>query len=406
MPLDEELAGSVCLGGAKLAPGAKLTHSGKASEDVISEEKIEDNRSGRIMSRNICFFLYDQTNFLTLGCILEALSALDRVRPPDNLPSYNVTLSSYSGGKITGAYGVCVDTVSILEQAEMSSDTYIICGGWGFEAALGNPDLVQCVADQGRKARRLCAVGGGVFLAAAAGLLDGRHVAAHPSVARLLAERFPRLQVDSRSLLIRDGDILTSPGMSSSVDLALSLIEADYGYTAAVDVAKYLVLYLKRSFYDKQVSNDLILQGMSDKFGPLHDWIRSNLRKKLSLETLAEQAGMSTRNFTRVYQRQMGLSPRKAVEVFRVHAACRALTLGRDQIPVVALHCGFDSERTLLRAFTRIIGISPSQFREAARRQDATGELADQLDPHNVDVNDLLVRAAAHSSPALEAAIQ
>jgi transcriptional regulator GlxA family with amidase domain len=353
------------------------------------------------MSRNVCFFLYEQTNFLTLGSILEALSVLDRVRPADKHPAYNVTLSSFSGGMIGGAYGVCVETLPISAIDEILSDTFIICGGWGFEAALGNPELVRCVAEHGRRARRLCAIGGGVFLAAAAGLLDGRHVAAHPSVARLLEDRFPKLHVDSSSLLIRDGDILTSPGMSSSVDLALSLIEADYGYSAAVDVAKYLVLYLKRSIYDKQVSNDLILQGMSDKFGPLHDWIRSNLRKKLSLETLAEQAGMSTRNFTRVYQRHMGLSPRKAVEVFRVHAACRALTLGRDQIPVVALHCGFDSERTLLRAFTRIIGIAPSQFREAAKAQAATGETAGQLDPHNIDINELLARSANHAPPAI-----
>jgi transcriptional regulator GlxA family with amidase domain len=107
---------------------------------------------------------------------------------------------------------------------------------------------------------------------------------------------------------------------------------------------------------------------------------------------------MSTRNFTRVYQRHMGISPRKAVEVFRVHAACRALTLGRDQIPLVAHHCGFDSERTLLRAFTRIIGISPSQFREAAR-DEAKRDPADPLDPHNVDVTELLARAAAHARP-------
>ena len=351
------------------------------------------------MTRNICFFLYDQTNFMTLGSILEAFSALDHVMPGEDRPSYNVVLSSHSGGKITGDYGVSVDTVPVADVAEQSSDTYIICGGWGFEAALANPDLVRSIAQQGKKARRLCAIGGGVFLAAAAGLLDGRDVAAHPSVARLLEERFPKLHVDSSALLIRDGDILTSPGMSSSVDLALSLIEADYGYIAAVDVAKYMVLYVKRSFYDKQVSSALILQGKSDKFGPLHDWIRSNLRRKLSLETLAEQAAMSTRNFTRVYQRHMGISPRKAVEVFRVYAACRVLALGRDQIPTVALHCGFDSERTFLRAFTRIIGVSPSQFRDAAQGRLASGQPVGLLDPHNIDVNELLARAVAFAAP-------
>jgi transcriptional regulator GlxA family with amidase domain len=358
------------------------------------------------MTKTVSFFLYDQTNFLTLGCILEAFSALDLVRPSEDPPSYHVILSSHSGGNVSGAYGVSVETVPIADCLDPPWDTLIVCGGWGFEAALANPELVRCIAERGRDVRRLCAIGGGVFLAAAAGLLDGRHVAAHPSVAHLLAARFPALDVDSSSLLIRDGDTLTSPGMTSSVDLALSLIEADYGYAASVDVAKYLVLPLKRSFYDKQVSNDLILQGKSDKFGPLHDWIRSNLRKKLSLETLAEQAGMSMRNFTRVYQREMGISPRKAVEVFRVHAACRALTLGRDQIPLVALHCGFDSERTLLRAFMRIIGISPSQFRAAAQTQATAGGLAGQLDPHDVDVNDLLARAAASARPRQVAMMQ
>ncbi len=325
------------------------------------------------MAKDVCFLLYEQTNLLTLSCFLEAFSAVDLVGANEQRPAYDISLCSFEGGEITGAYGCSFKTVSLLDSADRSWDTFIIGGGWGFELALCNSVLLRCISEHGRRARRVCAVGGGVFLAAAAGLLDGRQVATHPIVARELQDRFPKLKVDSRSLLIRDGNILTSPGMSSSVDVALSLIESDFSYRTAVEVAKFLVVYAKRSFYDPQVSTDLILQERSDRFGPLHDWMRSNLRRELSLEVLAVQAGMSVRNFTRVYQQHMGISPRRAVEIIRVHAACRALVLGKEQIQTVALRCGFESERTFVRAFTRVIGFAPSHLRSAVRNNGQAG---------------------------------
>lgn len=340
------------------------------------------------MTKNVCFLLYEHANFLSFGLFLEAFSALELISTPEQRPTYKVVLASYSGGQVAGPFGMSVETISMAEVSDQPFDTYIICGGWGFESALNNRELIRLTAEQGGRARRLCVLGGGVFLAAAAGLLDGRQVATHPIVADRLRERFPDLNVDSNALLVRDGDVFTSPGMSSCADLALSLIEWDHGYSASIEVAKFLVLYVKRSFHDKQVSSELVLQGKSDKFGPLHDWIRSNLRKELSLEILAQQSGMSVRNFTRVYQREMGISPRKSVEVIRVHAACRMLTLGRDQTPMVAHRCGFDSERTFLRAFTRIIGISPSQFREFARQSTRAPN------PYAADLAELLRRAA------------
>ena len=346
------------------------------------------------MTKRVCFFVYDETNFLTLAGLLEAFAALTEIQK-EKQKTYALHVCSYTGGNIPGGYECFIKTQSVDAHANTDWDTLIICGGWGFEQALQNHQLIRCVADQARRARRLCVVGGGAFVAAAAGLLDDRRVAAHPIIASRLRDRFPRLQVDSKALLIRDGDVLTSPGMASAVDLALSLIESDINYLTAIEVAKFLVVPMKRSFHDRQVSADLVIQEQSDKFGPLHDWIRSNLSKRLSLEDMAGQAAMSVRNFTRVYQAEIGISPRKVVEIIRVHAGCRALTLGGDRVKSVARRCGFGSERTFLRAFTRIVGVPPNVFRAIALGEACGGAKWDRaIDPHNIDLSTLIARAA------------
>lgn len=343
------------------------------------------------MTKRIGLFVYERTNFLTLTGLLESFATLSDIQK-DRSNIYDVHVCSAGGGDISGRYGCFIKSEPIANFAP-PWDTFIVCGGWGFDQALKSPQIIRDVAEQSRNARRVCVIGGGAFIAAAAGLLDDHRVAAHPIVADRLAQQFPKLRIDKKSLLLRDANLFTSPGMSSSVDLALTMIEADFGYRAAIEVAKYLVVPVKRSFNDPQVSDDLILQEKSDRFGPLHDWVRSNLKRRLSIEELAERTAMSVRNFTRVYQTEMGISPRRAVEIIRVYAACRMLMSSKEHVKGVASRCGFGSERTFLRSFTRIVEMSPNAFRAEALARSGMDDADLPADALKIELNVLLAKA-------------
>jgi transcriptional regulator GlxA family with amidase domain len=345
------------------------------------------------MARRICLFVYENTNFLSLVCLLETFWVL-KDASHDTAPTYDVHVCSRAGGAIRGEYRIYIETESIEDHRETKWDTFVVCGGWGFDQAVKSGQIVRDVAEQSRKAGRTCVVGGGAFIAAAAGLLDDCRVAVHPIVAERLARQFPHLSIDRISLLAGTPELLTSPGMTSCVDLALMLIEMDFGYHVAIEVAKYLLVPLKRSLHDPQLSLDLFLQERSDKFGPLHDWIRANLRNRLSIQELAEKAMMSVRNFSRSYYAEMGISPHKAVEIIRVHSACKLLRFRRSAKGIAA-SCGFGSERTFVRSFTKIIGMTPHDFRRSEFSREGTGVENKASESVGFELKELFAKAAS-----------
>jgi transcriptional regulator GlxA family with amidase domain len=346
------------------------------------------------MARKICLFVYENTNFLSLVGLLETFWVLKDVSK-NIAESYDVRVCSRSGGAICGEYKVFIETESIEDHRETTWDTFVVCGGWGFDQAVKSRQIVRDVAEQSRKARRTCVIGGGAFVAAAAGLLDDCRVAVHPIVADRLAQQFPHLSIERNSLLDGKPELLTSPGMTSTVDLALMMIESDFGYRTAIEVAKYLVVPMKRSFHDPQLSLDLFLQERSDKFGPLHDWIRANLKSRLSIQELAERAMMSVRNFSRSYYAEMGISPHKAVEIIRIHSACKLLRGSKQRTKGIAASCGFGSERTFLRSFTKIIGMSPHDFRLGGVSRDGTVVEKGASESFGIELKELFAKAAS-----------
>lgn len=331
------------------------------------------------MAIDLRLFLYEQSNFFTLASILEPLSTVDQFLPPKMCPAYEVSLCSIDGGEINGPWGCHASTQAEHKFAKMAH-TFVICGGWGYEAALTTPGLVNAVRRQALGATRLGVAGGGLFIAAEAGLLANKTVAAHPTISRDLAMRYPGLKVDTSALLLADDEVLTCPGMSSAVDMALTLIEADWGYWVAVNVARHLVVYKKRSLRDKQTSEMLTLQARSSRFGALHDWVLRNLNRKIDAPMLADVAGMSVRNFTRTYRREIGVSPAKMVETLRVQMAARSLLESDEYISVIATKSGFNNDRTFLRAFQRHMGMPPTEYREKFAGKDCAASEAGDAD--------------------------
>jgi len=254
-------------------------------------------------------------------------------------------------------------TTDPLPPVHVPLDTLIVAGGQGVNEAAADPILLHWVKMRAVKARRIASVCTGAFLLAAAGLLDGRRAVTHWEQCDELAERHPKVKVEADPIFVHDGPVWTSAGVTAGIDLALALVEQDLGRTLALEVARELVVFLKRPGGQAQFSTTLRLQGAEDRFGRLHQWISQHLAEELSLPTLALQVGMSERTFTRRYTEATGMTPARAVEKVRVEAARHLLSDTGLPLKLVAQRCGFSSEEVLRRSFHRVLATSPQDYR-------------------------------------------
>jgi transcriptional regulator GlxA family with amidase domain len=243
-------------------------------------------------------------------------------------------------------------------------DTLVVAGGPGTFAAAQSEPLVRWIAVRARQARRAASVCTGAFLLGAAGLLEGRRTVTHWDWCGELAREFPSTRVEIDPIFIREDNFATSAGVTAGIDLMLAFVEEDLGHAAAITVARYLVVYLKRPGGQAQFSEALKLQTRDEAFDRLHGWMASHLAHDLSVETLAERAGMSARTFARRYRALVGLTPARAVERIRVEAARQMLSTGRLPIKRIAQCCGFGSEETMRRSFLRQIAVTPHDYRQ------------------------------------------
>jgi transcriptional regulator GlxA family with amidase domain len=251
-----------------------------------------------------------------------------------------------------------------LPGAETPCDTLVIAGGWGVYGAAEDPDLVAWVQDKARHSRRVTSVCTGAFLLAASGLLDGCRVATHWTRCEELARKYPSLQVEANPIFIQQGSVWTSAGVTAGIDLCLALVEEDLGRAVALEVARHLVVFLKRPGGQSQFSVTLSLQKGGSRFSELHAWIAEHLHLDLNIPTLAAACGMSERSFVRHYRAETGQTPARAVELIRVETARRQLADSAVAIKRIAAQCGFGSEETMRRSFLRALSITPQVYRE------------------------------------------
>ncbi|HEY3599809.1 MAG TPA: helix-turn-helix domain-containing protein [Paraburkholderia sp.] len=286
--------------------------------------------------------------------------------------AYRTTVASIDGGVLHTYPGLPVLTQRLDTLDDEPIDTLIVPGVPVGEADVLQPELVEWIARRAPQVRRVCSVCTGAFYLAAAGVLDGRRATTHWRDARQLAQRFPRVNVDAEPIFIREAladsggrTIWTSAGVTSGIDLALALIEEDFGHAVAMQVARRLVVFVKRPGGQAQFSAALAAQvSAGSAFHSLHGWIAANLRGDLSVERLAERAQMSPRTFARRYVDEVGRTPARTVSALRLEAASQALAESRRPLKRIAAECGFGSEQNLRRAFLRCFGVLPLDYRE------------------------------------------
>ena len=307
----------------------------------------------------------------------DGMQSLDAVGPYEvfagatqalhGVGGYRMRLVSAQGGPVLCESGLSMNTEP-LPSPDERIDTLVLAGGWGVFEAMHDADLLTWVTAANARSRRLATVCTGTFLAAQAGLLNGRRVTTHWARAERLQHEFPLLTVDSDPIYVRDGNVWTSAGVTAGIDLTLALVEADHGSEVAQTVARWLVMFLHRPGGQTQFAAPV--------WAPRAD--RSTVRAAQALveaapggdhrlPALAAAAAMSVRHFSRVFTDEVGEPPGRYVERVRLEAARRELETTNDTLDVVASRCGFGTAETLRRAFQRRVGVAPDTYRRRFR---------------------------------------
>jgi transcriptional regulator GlxA family with amidase domain len=309
------------------------------------------------MPRRIAILIYPEFQLLDAAGPIAAFEIAARYRPM----SYQLRVVAVEPGLVGASAGAFM----LAERfgPAQAVDTLVVAGGDGAVAASLCLKTRRFISACAQHARRTTSVCSGAYLLAAAGLLDGKSATTHWSCTLDFSRRFPQVRLDSDRIFVKSGRFWTSAGITASIDLSLALIEEDLGESIARQTAQQLVVYYRRPGGQSQFSALLRMERANGRFTSLLDHVRSNLCERHSVAALAQYACMSSRNFSRAFQAETGLSPAKAVERLRAETARGALTGSSSSVKTVAQACGFGSAERMRRSFLRVFGMSPTALK-------------------------------------------
>ena len=277
---------------------------------------------------------------------------------------YTTIVASVAPGPLRQESGVAIVAERDLRSLPRTIDTLIVAGGRGARLAADDPAVVKQVARLAKRSRRVASVCTGAFLLAATGLLDGRRATTHWAFCDALATRFPKVRVEPDPIYVRDGSRYTSAGVTAGIDLALALVEADHGRELANEVARHLVVFVRRAGGQSQFSAPLRAQASeSSRIHALLAYVVEHPDAPLDVPSLAKRAAMSPRHFSRVFHAETGLTPAAYVASIRLDAARRFLETTEDAIEAIAARAGFGTAKSMHRQFARSVGVSPREYR-------------------------------------------
>ena len=245
------------------------------------------------------------------------------------------------------------------------ADTVLVPGYRDPADALTAPTVIAALRAAQERGTRIAAISTGAFTLAAAGLLDGRRATTHWHYTQVLHEQYPEVEVDENVLFVDAGQVLTSAGAASGIDLCLHLIRRDHGVGLANHVARRLVSAPYRSGGQAQYVPRSIPEPLGDVFAATRAWALDHLREDLSLTALAQQANVSPRTFSRRFTADTGITPMQWVLRARIDHARELLERTDLTVTQVAEASGLRSDTNLRRHFGAIIGTSPTAYRDA-----------------------------------------
>lgn len=312
-------------------------------------------------SRVVVIVVFDDVTLLDVAGAAEVFAEANRFGG-----AYQLKISSVDGRDVTTSIGTRLGVTDSIATIE-SADTVMVAGSDTLPARAIDPDLVAAVKSLATRTRRMASICTGSFILAQAGLLSGRRATTHWRETRSLARAFPDIAVEPDAIFVQDGNVFTSAGISSGIDLALALVEQDYGAELVRDVARWLVVYLKRAGGQSQFST--LVEAHPPPQSALRDVtdaIAADPASDHSVGALAARASLSTRQLTRLFKSELGTTPADYVEMVRIDAARAALDAGRTVTDAAHL-AGFGSTESLRRAFVSSLGVSPKAYRDRFR---------------------------------------
>ncbi len=310
----------------------------------------------------IGYFAFDGMQALDLFGPLEAFQEANELTGAKRAVYENIIISP-DGAAVLSSSGVSISAHASLENCP-PLDTLIIPGGAGARATAFSSAVISWLKKRAARVRRVGSICTGLFILAQTGMLNGRQVTTHWRHADEAAERFPEITIIADDLYLRDGKIFTTAGVTAGIDMALALIEDDLGPSAALEVARRLVVFVRRPGDQRQYSSALQRQAKaSGEFADLAAWIADNVAGDLSSETLAERVGLSERQFRRRFSETFGETPTRHIERMRIEAASGWLANETRAIEEIALDAGFASADSFRRSFERLRGVTPSEYR-------------------------------------------
>jgi transcriptional regulator GlxA family with amidase domain len=297
--------------------------------------------------------------------MLDALGPLEAFATASVIAGsgYDVQVVARDGGLVRSSSGLTMVAQS-FEASRMPADTFLVSGGSGAVEASRCPQTLAYIRAECARSRRAGSVCTGAFLLAETGLLNGQTVATHWNWHRRLAQDYPEIRVADDPIFLRSGNMWTSAGVTSGIDMALAMIEEDYSTDLALRVARELVVFLRRPGGQAQFSAELKAQSATEPaVRKVQAFIIENPGLDLRVELLADIAGMSLRNFSRVFRDETGHTPAAFVSEVRLARACRMLEGSRRTIDEIAFHCGFNNSDVMRRVFLRLKSVTPSDYR-------------------------------------------
>jgi transcriptional regulator GlxA family with amidase domain len=317
-------------------------------------------------TRRISMLIFPRVHLMNLAgpldVFIRASHALTRAGKRRS-PAYEIELLSMDDLPVVTASGLGLVGGRPWTQALTPIDTLlVVASASGVHSPIA-PELLAWLRASVDRVRRIGSVCSGAFALAAAGVLDGRRATTHWQLADKLAERYPQISVDADKIFIQDGKVWTSAGVSAGADLALAMVEEDYGHGLALEIARHMVLFLRRSGGQSQFSSQLAAQAADlQPIRELIAWISEHLDADLSVPVLAKRAGMSDRNFSRVFSQQVGTTPARFVARLRLQAAKARLEETTDSVESIASRAGFGDGEALRRQL-RSEGATPRLYR-------------------------------------------
>lgn len=326
--------------------------------------------SKQLKIRHVVLLVPPNSTLLTtagpLDVFSKAIEQFDLVRNKVDFIYETHVVSMGKEKLITTSSGLSILTEGCYTEIDYPIDTLIITGLARHLDPNLKSKMMEWLKEQEKVIRRICSVCSGAFILAEAGFLDGKKATAHWSKNEELAQMYPSVNVQIARIFIKDGNIYTAAGITSGMDLALALIEEDFGQSFALNVARWLVFYLSRPGNQSQFSTYLDCKSIGNPtIRKVCEWILGHLKEDLTVEKLAEHVAMSPRNFARVFVRELRVTPAKYINKLRLDNACQHLIETELSLDEIAFYCGLKTAENLRRQFISLLEVSPAQYRKS-----------------------------------------